>query len=628
MCGIAGSTRAERSILEAMRDRLAHRGPDSSGVEMIAGGGLAHTRLAVIDLTPGGAQPMTSPCGRWTLVFNGEIYNFRVLRAELEAKGCRFHSTSDTEVLLTLLVRDGAGAVARLVGMFAFALWDRREETLLLARDRLGIKPLVYASLPGGHFAFASEITALAAHPGVDLEMDREAVSEYLACLYVPGPRTIHRGIRKLPPGHILRWRNGDAPRVERYWAPAMVGGRTPSVDEAVEELLPLVRRAVVDRMIADVPVGCFLSGGIDSSVIAALMAEESRRVGGPPVRTFTMTFDHAAYDEREAARQVATYVGSEHVELAARPRLVDLLDDSLAAFGEPFGNPTSLLINDLSRKSRECVTVALVGDGGDEVFAGYPRYKGGLLARRYRNLPLWLRQKVIEPASRLIPESSHGRHGPRRAREFLAGANLSDGEMYASWVEYFSPAERAALLGGEAPPRPIATLFAETPSRDVLDAMQQVDLLSFLPGNLLAYGDAMSMRHALELRLPLIDHRLIEAVQTLAPEVRFRHGMKTLLRGVARRLLPPALVDRPKRGFNPPMGAWLRTDLAGMVTERLTSARLEPLGLAWPPVARLLAEHRAGRRDHSLKVWSLLVLEAWGTRRVPQPPSVNFPSD
>ena len=614
MCGIAGSTRSTAEFLAQSKTRLRHRGPDADGqwVDTEGGLGFAHTRLKVIDLGDGGAQPMVSDCGRYVLVYNGEVYNYRELRAELEAQGDRFRSSSDTEVLLNLLRRSGAGGVARLVGMFAFALWDRERRELLLCRDRLGIKPLVYAALDGGHLAFASEIHALKAHPGVDLSVDAHALSEFLACLYVPGPRTIYRGIRKLPPGHLLRWRNGNV-SLEKYWAPAVTGGRAPTLDEAAEELLPLVRRAVVERMVADVPLGCFLSGGIDSSVIAALMAEEAKARDAAPVRTFTMTFKEAAYDERAAAGAVAGHIGATHTELPAGPRLVDRLDDTVTGFGEPFGNPTALLVNDLSRKAREHVTVALVGDGGDEVFAGYPRYKGGLLAQRYRRLPGWLRRRVIEPASRLIPESSGGRHALRRAREFLAGANYPDSEMFSSWVEYFDPEERRQLLGLDAAPeRPIARLYEDSPSRHPLDAMQQTDLVSFLPGNLLAYGDAMSMRHSLELRLPLIDHRLVEAVGTLAPGLRFQTGMKCLLKAVARRLLPRAVIDRPKRGFNPPMGVWLRGDLAAMVAERITPASMAAAGLEWAPVERLLKAQRRGMRDHSLKIWALLVLDAW----------------
>jgi asparagine synthase (glutamine-hydrolysing) len=621
MCGIAGSTGANRGILEEMMIALRHRGPDGDGSwqDPTSGTGLVHTRLAIIDLSPGGAQPRLSEDGRFALTYNGEIFNYRELRGELEAAGERFRSESDTEVLLRLLQRNGAAGLERVVGMFAFALWDRERRELLLGRDRLGIKPLVYASLPDGGLAFASEIAALRRHSGVDLSIDREALSEYLACLYVPAPRTLHRGVRKLPPGHVLRWHAGEIAEVRSYWQPQFAGTRQPSLDEAVEELMPLVRRAVADCMVADVPVGCFLSGGIDSSVIAALMAETLRKQGGPALRSFTMVFDEPSYDEREPARIVAQAIGSIHIELPAGAQLAGLAESMVDRFGEPFGNPTALLIDDLSRQAREHVTVALVGDGGDEVFAGYPRYRGGLLAQRYRRLPSWLRRDVAVPLSALIPESTKGFHGLRRAREFLSGANLPNDEMYASWVEYFTPGERRDLLDlGASPTSPIATLYRQAASQEPLDAMQQTDLCSFLPGNLLAYGDAMSMSHALELRLPLIDHRLVAAVGRLTPSLRVAHGQKTLLKAIAAKLLPREIVERPKRGFNPPMGVWLRRDLAPLVAERLRPERLEPLGIAWRPIEQLLAEHRRGLRDHALKIWALLVLELWHERLEP----------
>jgi asparagine synthase (glutamine-hydrolysing) len=352
MCGIAGSTAADRGLLQAMMRDLRHRGPDGEGLwqDATSATGLVHTRLAVIDLSPGGAQPYLSEDGRFALTYNGEIFNYGALRDALEAEGERFRSGSDTEVLLRLLQRQGVAALQRIVGMFAFALWDRERHELLLGRDRLGIKPLVYAALPDGGIAFASEIAALRNDPGIDLAMDRAALSEYLACLYVPAPRTLHRGIAKLPPGHVLRWSRGGVGAPEPYWQPHVAPTRHPSLDEAVEELMPVLRRAVADCMVADVPVGCFLSGGIDSSVIAALMAETLRRNGGPKLRSFTMTFDEPAYDESEAARAVARAVGSTHTELPASSRLAERAGAMIDRVGEPFGNPTARLIDDLSR--------------------------------------------------------------------------------------------------------------------------------------------------------------------------------------------------------------------------------------------------------------------------------------
>ncbi|MDA0674970.1 MAG: asparagine synthase (glutamine-hydrolyzing) [Proteobacteria bacterium] len=617
MCGIAGSTRCDLATLRAMGARLAHRGPDGNGVwravsDEQTGPGLVHARLAIIDLSPGGAQPMASQDGRYVIVYNGEVFNYRTLKDDLEAAGERFSSQSDTEVLLRLLMREGVEGLARVNGMFALALWDHVTGTLLLARDRLGIKPLVYAPLAGGALAFASEIGALAPHPGIDRSIDRQALSEYLACLYVPAPRTIQAGVRKLEPGHVLQWQDGTF-STRSYWSPVMHGDRRLGREEAVEEILPLLRRAVGECMVADVPVGCFLSGGIDSSVIAALMAEHARDSGASPVRTFTMAFDESAYDERSAAQSVALHIGSQHTELRATAEFADRADHALAAFGEPFGNPTALLIDALAKAARPHVAVALVGDGGDEVFAGYPRYQGGRWAGHYRKIPRFMRRNVIAPAVGLLAESRTGHHWRRRLREFVAGAELPAGAMYASWVEYFTPEERRRLLDCEAEPvRPIARLYAEASSEDVLDAMQETDLRSFLPGNLLAYGDAMSMAHALELRLPMLDYRLIEAVGRLTADVRLSGGAKGLLRAVANRLLPRSITERPKLGFNPPLGVWLAGPVGRTVEETLTPQSVAAAGLAWQPVQALMNEHRAQRRDVALKIWAIYMLVRW----------------
>ncbi|MSO54315.1 MAG: asparagine synthase (glutamine-hydrolyzing) [Rhodospirillales bacterium] len=618
MCGIAGSTLADRATLLAMSERLRLRGPDASGLwqDEHGPGGLAHTRLKIIDLSAAAAQPMVSASGRYVLVFNGEIVNFRTLRAELESQGERFRSTSDTEVLLALWARNGAAALRQISGMFAFAVWDREQRELVVVRDRLGIKPVVYAPLADGGLAFASEIAALKAHPGIDLGVDRDAISEYLACLYIPAPRTIHRGIRKLPPGHLLRWRDGRT-TVEPYWQPRFEGHGTISFDEAVARTQAILGHAVAEHMVADVPIGCFLSGGVDSSVIAALMAGAAKRAGAPPIKTFTVVFPEAAYDERGPARAVAQHLGAEHRELEATPALGRLLDEHIATFGEPFGNPTALLVHDLARLARQHVSVALVGDGGDEVFAGYPRYRGGLLAKTYRRIPRIVRRGIIEPLARRIPEDQSGRHGPRRIREFVAGASQTDSAMYASWVEYFSPEERGQLLGlSGIPTHPIAAAYDSLGSRHPLDAMQETDVRTFLPGNILAYGDAMSMRHSLELRLPLLDHRVVEAVGEIPAALRVKGGSKAILKAIARRLLPPALVDRPKVGFNPPLSVWLKRDLGRVVDERLTPQSMATLGIDWTPVATLLAEHRTGGRDHALKIWALLALDSWRTQQ------------
>ncbi len=609
MCGIAGLSNATPSLLKEMVERLAHRGPDGDGVwtDSQSGLGLIHTRLAIIDLSPGGAQPMHSPCQRYVIVFNGEIYNHKELRDELERQGEVFSSTSDTEVLLRLMMREGKQALSKLVGMFAFALWDNEARELFLARDALGIKPLLYAALPNGGLAFASELLALVHVPGVDISIDRQALSEYLACLYVPAPRTIYAGIKKLPPGCWLSWKPGQEPATGTWWRPGFSGdSHIRSVADATEHLMPHLRRAVQGCLVSDVEVGCFLSGGIDSGVIAALMADAAHERQAPPPRSFTMTFEEGLYDEREAAALTAKHVGTRHQELPALPRAADSLPAMVRAFGEPFGNPTALLIYELSRRARSEVSVALVGDGGDEVFAGYPRHQGALLADdTLKFIPEFLRRNIAA----LIPESQSGLHALRRAREFLSSP-ADPAQRYASWVEYFSPLERQQLLGlDETPTRPIADLYRSLPQKPLLDCVQATDLLSFLPGNLLAYGDAMSMAHAFELRLPLLDHRLVEAVSAIPAKLRFANGKKTLLKACAQSLLPGEIVNRPKLGFNPPMAKWLRTDLRPLVRTYLTPERMERLGINWEPVRALLHERV---RDNSLKIWALLVLSAW----------------
>ncbi|MBF0166077.1 MAG: asparagine synthase (glutamine-hydrolyzing) [Alphaproteobacteria bacterium] len=609
MCGLAGLSSATPTLLDEMVERLAHRGPDGHGtwIDSGTGFGLAHTRLAIIDLSPTGHQPMVSPCGRYVIAFNGEIYNHRELRTELERSGECFHSTSDTEVLLRLLMRHGKEALSKLVGMFALALWDKQSQELLLARDALGIKPLLYAPLPGGGLAFASELLALVHVPGVGTAIDREALSAYLACLYVPAPRTIYSGIKKLEPGQWLTWRLGSSPAVVSWWRPCF-GALTAvrSVDEAREHLMPYLRRAVQSAMISDVEVGCFLSGGIDSGVIAALMAETTKANQAPSPRSFTMTFDSDLYDEREAAAATARFVGTRHQELPAVPRVADSLPALIRAFGEPFGNPTAMLVYELSRRARSEVSVALVGDGGDEVFAGYPRHQGALLAERTLG---FMPEKLRKGLAGLIPESQSGWHTLRRAREFLS-APSDPAERYASWVEYFSPQERMDLLGLDHEPlRPIAEIYRNAGVGHTLDAVQQTDLISFLPGNLLAYGDAMSMAHALELRLPLLDQRLVDEVGKIPAAIRFANGKKTLLKACAESLLPQEVIRRPKLGFNPPMGLWLKNELRGLVRTYITPDHMARLGIRWEPV-RLLLHDRY--RDNSLKIWALLVLAAW----------------
>ena len=622
MCGIAGYLGREHPRLGAsMAALLRHRGPDDAGECVLPrrdGGAcvLAHRRLAVIDI-PGGHQPLTNEDETVHLVFNGEIYNFRALRAELEARGHVFKTRSDTEVIVHLYEDYGVDCVEHLRGMFAFALWDAPRERLLLARDRLGVKPLYYAVPADGdiEIAFASELKSLFEVPGVSRELDLESVAAYLAYLYVPHPRTAVRGARRLPPAHVLVAEAGRVD-VRRYWALDAEARAEPD-PEALWELLA---EAVELRLIADVPVGSFLSGGLDSSAIVAAASEREA-----PPDTFSVVFprpEERLYDERDDARLVAGAFGTRHHELEAQPDVRAMLPELVRHFDEPFGNPTALLVYELSRLTRQHVKVALAGDGADELFAGYPRYRGLAAARWYRRVPAPVRA-LAAAGARALPESTRGRHGLRRAREFTLAPLESLDRTYLSWISYFDPERRGELLAPavserlrESPPpeRFVEELFAQAPRGDLVNRLSYVELQSFLPCNVLEYGDRMSMAHGLEVRAPYTDHRLVEHVFALPGSAKLQRGRsKAILRDAAADRLPQRPLTKRKIGFNPPLGLWLNRELRPLVDSHLSREQVEARGLFRPDaVQRLVADLRTGRRDVSLHAWSLIVLEQW----------------
>jgi asparagine synthase (glutamine-hydrolysing) len=620
MCGIAGYVGPLHDGLgAAMAQLLAHRGPDDAGecVRPAADGKvavLAHRRLSIIDI-PGGHQPQTNEDGTIRVVFNGEIYNFRQLRADLERAGHRFATRSDTEVIVHLYEEYGLDVVHHLRGMFAFALWDEPRRRLVLARDRLGVKPLYYAEPDGEiELAFASELKSLLRVPGVSRELDPEALASYLAFLYIPHPRSAVRGVRKLPPGHLLVHEDGRT-KIDRYWS---LDVEPTEPDD--ERLWSLFEEAVALRLVADVPVGSFLSGGIDSSSIVAAAAA----AGGRP-DTFTVVFsrpEERLYDERDDARAVASAFGTDHHELEAAPDVSELLPEIVRHFDEPFGNPTALLVYELSRLTRQHVKVALAGDGADELFAGYPRFKGLAAAAWYRRVPGPMRA-LAAAGARALPESTRGRHTLRRAREFALAPVDSLEAAYVSWITYFGPQARGELLAPamaerlreSAPPeRFLYDLFDRAPTDDLVNRLSFVELQSFLPGNVLEYGDRMSMAHGLEVRSPFTDHRLVEYALGLPGSEKLHRGRsKAILRRAAAPHLPERPVAKRKIGFNPPMGLWLNRELAPLVESHLGREVVEARGLFRPEaVARLVAQLRGGRRDVSLQVWSLIVLEQW----------------
>jgi len=624
MCGIAGYLRlseapstgarpAELPDLERMTRVLTHRGPDSEGFFRDPGVGLGMRRLRVIDLETGD-QPMADESGEVTVVYNGEIYNFRELRAGLEERGHRFRTRCDTEVLVHGYREWGDELPERLRGMFAFALWDRRRRRLLLARDHFGIKPLYYARL-GDLLLFGSEIKSLLAVPELPRELDPEALDQYLSFLYVPEPRTLFRAVRALPPGHLASCGNGGV-EIRRYWRYRPRPGGFRSRTEAIDAVREGFEDSVRAMLVADVPVGLFLSSGIDSASILAMMA---RHADGP-VRTFSIGFGGAEHrwDELATARELAARFGAEHREFRVDPDVVSTLPEVVRCFDQPFANPTAVILQLLAGEARRHTTVALSGTGGDELFAGYPRYLGMLLHRRYRWLPGPLRRLAAGLARRLLRDRSDGRPAIQRARRFLESGALPFADGYVRMLVAVDDERRRALYTPELAER-LSSFDGAAFVRDELadgglDRLLAADVATYLPFNQLAYGDRMTMSRSLELRVPFVDQRLAEVAAAIPLDWHLRRGItKGLLREAMAPFLPPEIVRRPKLGLNLPIPLWFRGELNGWMRSLLAPERLAERGLLRPEaVAGLIGEHESGRRDHSLILWALVVLELW----------------
>ncbi|MEQ9491558.1 MAG: asparagine synthase (glutamine-hydrolyzing) [Alphaproteobacteria bacterium] len=636
MCGITGFIDQAASMpggvldntVGAMADRLQHRGPDDRGVwsDQESGIALGFRRLAIIDLTQTGHQPMLSADGRFVIVFNGEIYNFRELRTELKDLGRQFRGGSDTEVMLEGFCEWGVEETLRkLIGMFAIALWDRRERRLWLARDRLGIKPLYYAR-EGNLFLFGSELKALHAHPDWQPKLDRNALGQYLRYNYVPEPATIFRATRKLPPGTLLRLDAGAAePVISRYWDFRAVVGQ-PRIDrsdaDAVAEAETLLVDAVSRRMVADVPLGALLSGGIDSSLVTALMQAASDK----PVRTFTVGFDTDGYNEARAAAAVARHLGTEHTEMMLSPETArDLIPDLPYYFDEPFADSSALPTWLVSRMARDHVTVALSGDGGDETFFGYNRYRAApALWEKAQRLPGFARKAggaILETVptaawdglAGLLPKSRRPQLAGDKAHKLarLAGAASPD-DVYLSLVSHWQAAERMAG-GGE----PAALPFTPADLPDFTERMAACDTMTYLPGDILTKVDRASMATSLEARVPLLDHRVVEFAWSLPQHQKIRNGNgKWILRQVLGRHVPAALTDRPKAGFAVPLAAWLRGPVRDWAAALLDPARLKGQGWIDPaPVASAWREHLDGKGNHAEPLWNICMLQAWADR-------------
>jgi asparagine synthase (glutamine-hydrolysing) len=581
-----------------MRARIAHRGPDEGGTEMLGDCGLGHQRLRVLDPELG-FQPVTSETGDIVAVFNGELYNFAELREDLAARGHDVRGRGDTPVIPHLYEEYGTAFVDRLEGMFAIALWDGPRRRLVLARDRLGKKPLVWTRLPDGTFAFASELKAFHALPGFRAEPDLVALDAYLALQYVPGTRTGLRGVHRLAPASTLVV-EGTSQVETRYWEPSIVDEPLTEGDW-LARVRDEVGRAVRRRLVADVPLGALLSGGIDSAIVVAQMA----RAASEPVRTFTVGFTDERYDERVYARAVAERWGTRHEEVVLEPDAAATLPRLAAAFDEPLGDEAALPLFLTCEAARREVTVALVGDGGDESFGGYERYTAMGLADRLPRPAAALGARVL----RAVP-SGERRSTTFRARRFLDAAATPRAERYGRLMQVFPLAERSALWSAEAraeigPLMSAGFLLGAAPRAGVT-GLQLLDVATYLPGDLLPKSDIASMAHSLELRSPLLDHRVVELGLSLPS--RLKRGKLALRRAFADDL-PPVVASRGKTGFGVPLAEWFRGDLRDLAGDLLLADR------GWferGPVERLLDEHAAGRADHGHRLWTLVMLELW----------------
>jgi asparagine synthase (glutamine-hydrolysing) len=601
-----------------MGQALAHRGPDDRGQMVGPAAGLAFRRLSIIDVA-GGHQPLENEGGSVSIVLNGEIYNHHELRAGLLARGHRLRTRSDVEVVPHLWEEEGPACLGRLRGMFALALWDSRDRTLFLARDRVGKKPLYHCQLPDGTLLFGSEIKAILQHPEVPRTPDLEAINHYLTLQYVPSPLTAFRGVSRLQPGHWLRWRDG-AVTVQRYWELAYGPKLTAPEPELRAELLDRLREAVRIRLESEVPLGAFLSGGVDSSAVVALAAGEA----SGRLRTFSIGFAESRFDETRYARMVARRFDTDHHELTVTEGAPELLEDIVWHYDQPFGDSSAIPSFHVARITRPHVTVVLNGDGGDEAFAGYQRY--ALIRRRaaYFGLPAPLRAALFEAARA-------GRHVWRRAGRLAELRPASAQEAYVSTLTHLSAAGKGRLYSDETlralrdtPPPPLA-LMRRRAGADLLDAMLETDVNHYLPDDLLVKMDVATMAHSLEARSPLLDHELLEFAARLPPSLKLRGGQgKHLLKSALRGTLPDEVLDRSKMGFGVPLGDWLRTSLRELLCDVVLSDRALARGWFRPAALRQMVDtHLAGSDQHQRVLWDLLQLELWSRAfidRVPEP--------
>ena len=623
MCGIAGfidlwdarprSADDRAEILDRMCRVIRHRGPDDQGMLVKPGVALGMRRLAIIDLVTGN-QPMSGEDGSVTVVFNGEIYNFQEIKPKLESRGHTFQTHSDTEAIVHAYEEFGPECLQDLRGMFGFAIWDEKARTLFIARDRAGKKPLYYTTTLNGTFVFGSELKALLEHPDVQREINPEALDTYFTLGYVPDPLAIFRSIHKLPPGHYLHFKDGHT-TVRQYWDFEFKPTQPLTEDEYLDQLRTLLDESVRLRLISDVPLGAFLSGGIDSSTVVALMA----RHVGQPVKTFSIGFHEDSYNELKYARLTAEKFGTDHHEFFVTPDICDVIDDLVWHFDEPFADSSAIPTYMVSKLARDHVTVVLSGDGGDELFAGYTRYAVERKRGGFGLLPKTVRESVMRPISQHLPHATWGRN-------YLHNVSLDPTARYLDSVSVFTSLNRRSLYtsdfaeklgpGGYAA-RLFDDLVKHVKTDDAVDRLLYLDSKTYLPGDILTKVDRMSMAVSLEARAPLLDHKLIEFVTTVPSTLKLA-GLETkhLLKRAVKDLVPAGILHRPKQGFGVPIQEWINQQLRSRIRDTLSDSRARQRGyIDSRYVDVLLDEHERGRRDHSMGLWSLFMLELWQRR-------------
>lgn len=637
MCGIAGfitritdasqNETADLRRLHSMMDRIAHRGPDGAGHWTGVNTGwrvcLGHRRLSIIDLE-GGRQPLGNEDGSIQITFNGEVFNFQELRSGLEAKGHRFATRSDTESIVHHYEERGSQGLSELNGMFAFAIWDQRTGELLLARDRAGIKPLYYASTSDGGIAFASELASLLQHPGVERELDREGLACYFFSDCALHPRSLVKGVRKLEPGHFVSWKDGKLGVPKPFWTlddvePLFSPGKDPDEKALEEQLLAVLSDSVRRQLVSDVPLGVFLSGGIDSSLVAALASRERR----DPVRTFSIAFEDPSFDESSHARLVARHIGSDHTEeTLSAAALVEVCDSALSSLDEPLADPSLLPTYLLSRLTARHVKVALGGDGGDELWAGYPTYLAHRFGHLYGALPKIARQSIIPGMISALPVHDRYQSLEWKAKRFTQRWDDDPIRRHLRWMSSTDLPDLERALGPEAGAsdfRPTRLLRSPLFAEDETNGFLALDFRTYLPGSVLTKVDRASMAHGLEVRPPLLDNESVAFAMGLPSSYKLRHSLasstsKYLLKRVARRLLPASIVDRPKKGFGIPLSSWLKGPLRARVDSALERSPL------WDALSRDAfrlwnREHQESRIDRSKTLWALIVLDHWMKR-------------